>query len=321
MNDVVTFGHSLVDEDIAYAMRVEKAKELISNRHSKATREAYASDWSLFQTWCKGNKFKALPASVESVVMFIEYLVDIEFKASTIGRKLAAIKYEHSKAGINSPTDLEPVKAAYAGAKRMKGTKPKQAAPLTIDLMVKILDTCDTKTLRGIRDKALLAIGFGGALRRSELADLTVKDIQITDSGLMVDIKKSKTDQEGKGQRIAILQGDNVQVKTLYRQWLRASGIKSGYVFRGIDRKGNLNKAITPKQIYNIVKKKASLAGLDPAQFSGHSLRAGFITSAAQNDADVFSIMDVSRHKNMNTVRQYVRNANLFKKHAGSEFM
>ncbi len=162
----------------------------------------------------------------------------------------------------------------------------------------------------GYRDKALLAIGFGAALRRSELAGLRLEDLEFTDRGIVVTLPRSKTDQEGRGQTVGVLDGQRLKVKERLLQWLEVSGIKEGRIF-----------PVTDRQIANIIKAKAKRAGLDPNLFSGHSLRAGFITSAANSGADVFRVMDVSRHKSVNTVRGYVRRAQLFVGHAGSAFM
>lgn len=317
MNDLVELDSYLPDQirDLA-----SNAKELIKARHSKATREAYATDWRDFSEWALGNKMTALPCEVGTVVLYMAACVEVGLKPNTIARKVAAINYAHKQANLPSPTTLEPVKAALAGIRRTKGMKVKQAAPATIEVMEKILDTCEDD-LRGKRDKALLAIGFGGALRRSELAALQVEDIEFTDNGLLIDIQRSKTDQEQKGERIAILQGERLKVKTLLKRWLRASQIKKGYVFRGIVKDKIKDTPITHRQLTNIIKRKAMLAGLDPKKFSGHSLRAGFVTSAATAGANLFSIMDVSRHKSVDTVRKYVRRAEVFKDHAGSKFM
>jgi integrase len=160
-------------------------------------------------------------------------------------------------------------------------------------------------------------IGFGGALRRSELVALDVADIAETETGLLVTIRHSKTDQEGEGATIAIAHGDVACPVKALRAWLDASGIQAGPIFRPIDKAGTVRPSrLTDRSVANIVKAYAARAGFDARTFSGHSLRAGFLTSAAGKGASIFKMMDVSRHKSVDTLRGYVRDAELFKDHA-----
>jgi integrase len=181
---------------------------------------------------------------------------------------------------------------------------------------------CCPDTLRGFRDRALLLLGFAGAFRRSELAALTVADLEPNEAGLRVTVRRSKTDQEGKGQTVAILAGTRLKPVDAVSRWLEAAGISEGPLFRAIDRHGNvLPEPLSTRSIAEIVKKYARRIGLDADQFSAHSLRAGFITSAAKSGAGLFKIMDVSRHRSVETVRGYVRDAEMFKDHAGQDFL
>lgn len=177
-------------------------------------------------------------------------------------------------------------------------------------------------TLTGIRDRALLLLGFAGAFRRSELVALEVNDIERTPEGIKITIHKSKTDQEGQGQVIAIPNGVNFRVVDALMSWLNAAGITEGALFRSIKKGGAIQTAaLTSRSVANIVKQYAGLAGLTVDDFSGHSLRAGFITSGAEAGADLFKLMEVSRHTHPKTVMGYVRNAQLFDNHAGAEFL
>jgi site-specific recombinase XerD len=306
MSHLVTLQNSLPAH---LTQSIEQARELIAARHSAATRKAYETDTKAFGLWARANGLECLPASIEAVVLYLTHLSVKGLKPSSITRKVAAIKHSHRQAGHQSPTDSEPVKAAMAGIKRTRGTAPRQVNPATIEVVEKLLATCD-ESLSGHRDKALIAIGFGAALRRSELAGLKVEDIQVTDKGLVIRLPKSKTDQDAKGQEVAVLDGSRLQVKRLLGNWLEVSGILAGQIF-----------PMTDRNIANIIKARAKTAGLDAAQFSGHSLRAGFLTSAANAGADLFRMMDVSRHRSINTVRGYVRKAQQFDNHAGSAFM
>lgn len=174
-------------------------------------------------------------------------------------------------------------------------------------------------SLIGNRDWALLLLGFAGAFRRSELVALTVADLEETAQGLRVTIRKSKTDQQGAGQTLAILRGDvHCPVQAL-QAWLQAAEISEGYLFRPIGKGGRISpNSLSTKSVAQIVKAHAGRAGLKEADYAGHSLRAGFLTSAAENGANLFKLMEVSRHKSVETVRGYVRNADLFKGHAGA---
>jgi len=290
------------------AKGVKQATELIAARHSIATRIAYETDLREFRAWAAANDLRAFPASVQTVVLYLTHLAN-RLKPSSLARKVSAIKFEFRQAGLPSPTDAEPVKALLAGARRTKGLAPRQVSPATIDVIEKLLATCDDSR-RGHRDRALIALGFGAALRRSELARVRLEDIEVTDKGLVLTLSKSKTDQEGRGQQVAVLDGRRLKIKQLLSNWLEASGITTGLIF-----------PLTDRHIANIIKSRARAAGFDDQQFSGHSLRSGFLTSAAESGANLFRMMDVSRHRSIDSVRGYVRKAQQFEDHAGSEFM
>jgi site-specific recombinase XerD len=176
-------------------------------------------------------------------------------------------------------------------------------------------------TLIGARDRALLALGFAGAFRRSELVALQVEDLAPCADGLRVTVRRSKTDQEAQGQTIAILRGVCICPVEAVDAWLAKAGINTGFVFRSVLKGGRLGGPLPAQSVAHIVKAYATRAGLDARIFSGHSLRAGFCTSAAEHGASVWKMMDVSRHKSVQTLRGYVRNAESFKDHAGAAFL
>jgi integrase len=181
---------------------------------------------------------------------------------------------------------------------------------------------CCPDTLTGKRDRALLALGFAGAFRRSELVALTVADFVEAPDGLCITIRRSKTDQEGAGQEIAIPRGYRVRPVEAIQAWLAASGITEGPLFRPVGKGDRLQDApLSTFSVAQIVKAHAERAGLDPALFADHSLRAGFLTSAAESGSSVFKMMEVSRHKSVDVLRGYVRHAGLFKEHAGAGFL
>jgi integrase len=177
-------------------------------------------------------------------------------------------------------------------------------------------------TLGGLRDKALLLLGFSGAFRRSELVALKVSDLLETAEGYRVTIRRSKTDQEGAGHEVAILRGSRLRAVEAVKVWLEAAGINEGPLFRPVAKGGRvLAEALTAESVANIVKAYAKRAGFESAEFAGHSLRAGFLTSAAEHGASIFKMMEVSRHKSVDVLKGYVRRAELFKEHAGAGFL
>jgi site-specific recombinase XerD len=298
-----------------------QAKKYLRARHSDSTRRAYASDVLAFEEWTRNHNVQILPASPESVVLYLTAIASQGLKPATLRRRLAAIRHLHRESGFPSPTDTDLVSAAMSGIKRSNGSSQRQVAPATADVVENLLKTCESD-LRGKRDRLLLALGFGGAFRRSELAALRVEDIEVAEFGLRVSIRRSKTDQESKGEIVPVLDGARLQVKSALKDWLNASGFTSGALFRGIGLGDKvLESALTDRTVANIIKARASQAGLDATLYSGHSLRAGFLTTAAASGASLFKMMDVSRHKKVDTVRGYIRQAELFKDHAGSSFM
>jgi site-specific recombinase XerD len=174
-------------------------------------------------------------------------------------------------------------------------------------------------SLVGLRDRAILLLGFAGAFRRSELVALDVADVESSDHGLRIAIRRSKVDQEGEGVVIAVLRGSTDCPAEALAAWFAAAGIDDGPIFRPINKVGKVStRRLCDRSITNIVKQYAERIGLDAKMFSAHSLRSGFLTSAASNGASIFKMMDVSRHKSADTLRGYVQDAELFKRHAGS---
>jgi site-specific recombinase XerD len=259
----------------------------------------------------------SLPAAAETVAAYLAAHAATS-KASTLGRRVAAIRYTHKLAGLALPTDAEGVKATMRGIRRTFGGARNKKAPAIAAKMQSMVATAPD-SLAGLRDRALLLLGFAGAFRRSELVALDVADIAETETGLLVTIRRGKTDQEGIGRTIAIPRGDVACPVKALRAWLEAAAIDGGPIFRPIDKAGTVRPSrLTDRSVANIVKAYAERAGFDASTFSGHSLRAGFLTSAAGKGASIFKMMDVSRHKSVDTLRGYVRDAELFKDHAGA---
>jgi site-specific recombinase XerD len=297
--------------DLMAAVDLAKAEKALS------TRKAYGTDFRIFKAWCEGKGVSALPASPETVAAFLASESKTA-KPSTLGRRVAAIRYAHKLAHLDTPTDSEAVKATLRGIRRTFGGARVRKAP-AIAAKMHIMVAMAPARLSGLRDRALLLLGFAGAFRRSELVALDVADIAEAKTGLLVTIRCSKTDQEGEGVTIAIARGDVACPARALREWLDAAGIETGPIFRAINKASTVAaERLTDRSVANIVKAYAGRAGFDASTFSGHSLRSGFLTSAAAKGASIFKMMDVSRHKSVDTLRGYVRDAELFKDHAGA---
>jgi site-specific recombinase XerD len=285
---------------------------------SAATRRAYRSDFDLFRAWCEAKHVAALPAEAKIVAAFLAAEANRGVKSSTIGRRLAAIRYAHKLAGHEPPTNSEAVKATLRGIRRAAGSAPARKAPATADRIVVMVNKAGSDT-KGLRDRALLLLGFAGAFRRSELVALNVEDLQFCDAGLRVTIRQSKTDQEGVGATIGIVSGSTACPVDAVRAWIETGRIAEGPLFRPVTRKGKVSRhRLSGRAVAELVKTYARRAGLKAADFSGHSLRAGFLTSAAAHGASIFKMMDVSRHKSVETLQGYIRDAEMFRDHAGT---
>lgn len=288
---------------------------------ASATVRAYKSDAAAFTAWCNGHGVSSLPAAPETVAAFLSHEAAAGRASSTIGRRLAAIAYAHKLAGLPDPGAHETVHAVIKGIRRRPDMQIRQKTAATAEVLAAMLSHAPPG-LAGKRDRALLGLGFAGAFRRSELAALLVSDLTDHADGLRVLIRRSKTDQEGRGTEKAIPHGRHVRPVALLRDWLAAADITDGPVFRPVSRSGRIRaEALTDRSIGDIVKRYAGAAGFDPAAFGGHSLRAGFVTTAAERGADLARIMEVSGHRDPRTVLGYVRRANAFKDHAGSGFL
>ncbi|MCJ2021936.1 tyrosine-type recombinase/integrase [Methylobacterium sp. E-065] len=296
-----------------------------------STVRAYRSDVQVFQAWCERFGFRSLPASPETVAAFLVHEAEAGRSASTIGRRLAAISYGHKLGKATDPTDDEDVRATMKGIRRRVGTAPTQKAAATVDILQMLLARTSPDTLTGKRDRALLALGFAGAFRRSELVALDVEDLREDPEGLRVMVRRSKVDQEGRGFEKAIPTGRYIQPVRLVREWLAAAAITEGPVFRPVSRSGRVRgncaqlvsqpARLTDRSVANIIKAYCAAAGLDASTFGAHSLRAGYITTAAERGADLARIMDQSGHRDPRTVVGYIRRANAFKGHSGSGFL
>lgn len=308
-----------------------RVRRYSANTRAENTVRAYDADWRDFAAWCAGHGLETLPAHPVTVALYLDALVEAGRSVSTLARRLAAIAVAHRRARLDNPATDGAVREAWIGIRREHGTAQVGKDPLLVDLLRTLVATLDDG-LTGRRDRALLLIGFAGALRRAELVALTTKDIRFDGQGLIVTIRRAKTDQQGAGRRLRIPHGEREStcpVRAL-RAWLAITEMSTAGVsvplFRPIDRWGNLRATgLTSQSVALIVKRaveaardEAVLHGdselaatLDPARFAGHSLRAGLATSAAIAGATEGEIMDQTGHKSVAMVRRYIRDARL----------
>ena len=301
----------------------ERARSFAEQARAENTKRAYRIDWRQFQDWCAERNHAALPASTKTVALYLASISD-SYELSSLERKLSAISQAHKAADYESPalTTDEPLHSVWAGIVRSKGrAKDKVAPALTEDirLMVNHLPRTnedETLTLSASRDRAILLIGFSGALRRSEIVALTTDNVSFSADGLRLVVRSSKSDQEGRGLTKGIRYGSDpttCPVRSL-RSWLNRGSIDEGPLFRSIDRHGNIgDSALSGRSVARIVKRSAKRAGMDPSQYSGHSLRAGFTTQAARAGTPERVIMQHTGHKSERMVREYIREGRLFR--------
>ena len=284
------------------------------------TRRAYRSDLASFQANGPAHGQPLLPTAPAIVAAFVSSEARRSVSASTIARRIAAIPFAHKLDGHETPTDSEAVKSVVRGIRRTIDTAPAKKSLTTTAVIAKMLGTCPA-TLRGKHDQALLASGFAGAFRRSKLVALQVADLAETSDGFRVTTRPSRGDQEAAGQEIAIPRSIKLCPVKAVRAWLNSAGVTEGPIFRPINRgRRAVNAMLTPESAAQVVKDAAERASFDPAAFAGHSLRVGFLTRAAGASASIFKVMDQSRHRSVEMLRDYFCDADKFTGHAGKDF-
>lgn len=302
---------------VALAVASRQAADFAKESKAASTLRAYASDWRHFTCWCSRHRLPSLPAQAETVALYLSALANTH-KTATLTRRMSAISQAHQIAGFESPTTFAKVRLVVAGIKRTKGTAQTGKAPVLVDDLKRMVARLP-EGLIGVRDRALLLLGFCGAFRRSELVGLDRRDVAITREGLVITLRRSKTDQEGEGQKLGIPYASNPSVCPVraLQDWLEVSGITNGPLLRPINRHGQMAAMrLSSQAVALIVKKYAQAVGLNAEEFAGHSLRAGLATSAAMAGASERSIMNQTRHRSLSTVRRYIRDGSLFRENA-----
>ena len=307
-----------LDSDPLAALLVQ-AEASFRLARAPATLRAYEHDWRAFRVWCERNGLLPLPASPQAVILYSTDLTKNQHKRwNTLSRRLAAISQLHQQAGFDSPTRSWAVEQFLAGLRRELGIAPVRKKPVLVADLKLILEQIPDSLL-GLRDRALLLLGFSGAFRRSELVGLDVGDLEETRDGLVVTLRRSKTDPEGEGRKIGVPQGSEQASCPLWAldQWRAAAGLSSGALFRSVTRHGRvLGQRLSAEAVSIVVKRYVAQLGYDPAQFAGHSLRAGLATSAAAAGKSERAIMNQTGHRSLTTVRRYIRDGNLFRENA-----
>ena len=292
-------------------------------KSSKAnnTLRAYKSDFKDFESFCAKHGFNSLPTEPKIVSLYLTHLSK-NSKISTLKRRLVSLSVVHKLKGHYLDTKHPIIVENLMGIKRLKGSIQKGKKPILINYLKSIINVIHEQKINDInklRDKTIILIGFGGGFRRTELISIDHEDLEIVQEGLKITIKKSKTDQFGEGMTKGLPYFSNELYcpVTNLKKWLEISNIKSGPIFRRFSKGSILTeKRLSDQSVVHLIKKYLKLAGIDNNNFSGHSLRSGFATVAADSGADERSIMAMTGHKTTQMVRRYIREANIFKNNA-----
>jgi integrase len=299
---------------------VASARGYAAESVAESSRKGYAADWKAFSAWCAQAGASPLPAHPALVATYLAHLADVGRKVSTIERALTGIAYAHRSAGHAWARSTPPIPAVLSGIRRRIGVAHSKKTPLGDDDLRRIVGALGSELL-GVRDRSLLTLGWFTACRRSEIVALNVADVAFVHEGLVVTLRRSKTDQEGRGAEKGVpFAGDPAvcPVRAL-RAWLNASRIESGPIFRAVGRAGVVaDRALDAQEVARIVKRGAAHLGLPVAAFGGHSLRAGFITTAAKRGKSLDAIMRQSGHRSEHVARGYIRHATLFDDNAAT---
>ena len=312
MNDIITDIKALQEET------------LLNLQNSKAinTVRAYKSDFRDFELFCVKNSFKYLPSEPKIVSLYLTHLSSKDAKMSTLKRRLVSIGVIHKLKGHYLDTKHPSIIENIMGIKRRKGSKQSGKKPILINslkLIIDVIDQIDSEEIKKLRDRSIILIGFSGGFRRNEIVSINYDDLDFMSEGLKINVRKSKTDQFGEGFTKALPYFDSSQYCPVVsiKNWLNISKINSGPVFRRFVKGSKLSKnRLTDQTVALLIKQYLNLAGIENKNYSGHSLRSGFATSAAESGAEERNIMAMTGHKSTEMVRRYIKDANLFKNNA-----
>ncbi len=312
MNDIITNIKSLQEETL---LNLQSSKAINTVR-------AYKSDFNDFGLFCSQNGFKSLPSEPKIVSLYLTYLSTKDVKMSTLKRRLVSIGVIHKLKGYYLDTKHPSIIENIMGIKRRKGSIQKAKKPILISTLKEIINAIDKQNkmeIKKFRDRSIILIGFSGGFRRKEIVSLNYDDLDFVPEGLKINLRRSKTDQFGEGFTKALPYFDNPQYCPVVslKKWIEISKIKSGAVFRRFSKGSKLSEnRLTDQTVALLIKEYLKLTGIDSKNYSGHSLRSGFATSAAESGAEERSIMAMTGHKSTEMVRRYIKEANLFKNNA-----
>jgi len=305
-------------------LKALQEETLLNLQSSKAnnTVRAYKSDFKDFGLFCAQNGFKSLPSEPKIVSLYLTHLSTKEIKMSTLKRRLVSIGVIHKLKGHYLDTKHPIIIENIMGIKRRKGSIQKGKKPLLINnlkIIINVIDEYINQDLKKFRDRSIILMGFSGGFRRNEIVSLDYDDLDFVSEGLKITLKRSKTDQFGEGSIKGLPYFDNPQYCPVLslKNWIEISNISSGPLFRRFSKGSKLSEnRLTDQTVALLIKKYLKLAGIDNKNYSGHSLRSGFATSAAESGAEERSIMAMTGHKSTEMVRRYIKEANLFKNNA-----
>lgn len=313
MSITPAYSHPLIPQ-------ASRVADLARASRSDATWRAYGSDWAAFEAYCSGAGLQPLPALPEVVAGFLVSEAEKGRKPSTLARRLAAISVRHKGAGLASPCTSELVTSTLAGIRREVGVRVTKKAPVRITHVRKVVAGM-SDSLADVRDRALLLLGYAGGFRRSELVALDLADVRAEDAGLVVLVRRSKTDQEGRGMTKYVPYGASPATCPVraVMAWKDAAGITEGALFRGINRWGAvLPDRLSDKGVARAVKRMAVLAGLDPDQVGGHSLRSGLVTDGYAAGVAESDIMAMTGHRSREVLSGYRQEADGFRRNVAA---
>jgi site-specific recombinase XerD len=310
--------------DIFTNIKALKEETLLNLQSSKAnnTIRAYKSDFKDFSLFCTQNGFKSLPSDPKIVSLYLTHLSTKNIKISTLRRRLVSIGVIHKLKGHYLDTKHPSIIENVMGIKRRKGSIQRGKKPLLINNLKKIINVIDyinDEEIKKLRDRSILLIGFSGGFRRNEIVSLDYNDLDFVSEGLKINLKRSKTDQFGEGSVKGLPYSEKPQYCPVVsiQRWIEITKITSGPIFRRFIKGSKLSEnRLTDQSVALIIKKYLKLAGIDSKNYSGHSLRSGFATSAAESGVEERSIMAMTGHKSTEMVRRYIKEANLFKNNA-----
>jgi len=310
--------------EITTEIKALQEETLLNLQNSKAsnTLRAYKSDFNDFRLFCVQNRFKPLPSEPKIVSLYLTHLSTKNIKMSTLRRRLVSIGVIHRLRGHYLDTKHPSIIENIMGIKRRKGSIQKGKKPLLINILKKVINVIDDKTNEEIkkhRDRSIILIGFSGGFRRNEIVSLDYEDLDFVKEGLKINLRRSKTDQFGEGSTKGLPYFENSQYCPVVSisKWIEISKISSGAIFRRFTKGSKLSdNRLTDQTVALLIKKYLKSAGIESNNYSGHSLRSGFATSAAQYGAEERSIMAMTGHKSTEMVRRYIKDANLFKNNA-----